>query len=354
MPRAHEVALFERVEGAGKVRDTPAISVVITAYQRREYLKRAVDSVLNQTLDRAAYEIIVVKDFSDPNLDRLLASNGVQSIRESMTMGKALSLGIQRARGEIVSFLDDDDVFLPEKLSRVRVAFAENPRLGYLHNAFSVLDESSKSPSRAVMRSGTRALTIDPALFSGKRLPSRAHWLGFNLSSVSVRRDWVLSLLPKLEELETAPDGFFVVSALAFGVPSVFDPNVLTQYRYHQSTSHFPSSSGEMHVLHETEHMKKYVAALKVIQGMVKGTPMEELIRYDLVYWQLRHAIFNPKSPWKPRPSDIALFIRGGLKQSTVHPFYLLPAYLASRIVPGCVHALFRIWGMRFGGRRLT
>ncbi len=51
---------------------SPFISVIITAYNRREFLKHAVRSVLNQTLDKGLYEIIVVKNFKDPEVDRLI------------------------------------------------------------------------------------------------------------------------------------------------------------------------------------------------------------------------------------------------------------------------------------------
>ncbi|MGC8544043.1 MAG: glycosyltransferase, partial [Vulcanisaeta sp.] len=53
----------------------PFISVVITAYNRREFLKYAVKSVINQTLDKSLYEIIVVKNFRDPEVDHVVESN---------------------------------------------------------------------------------------------------------------------------------------------------------------------------------------------------------------------------------------------------------------------------------------
>ncbi|EQD28177.1 cell wall biosynthesis glycosyltransferase, partial [mine drainage metagenome] len=45
------------------------ISVIITAYQRKNYLLDALNSAVNQTLDRKYYEIIVVKNFSDSEID---------------------------------------------------------------------------------------------------------------------------------------------------------------------------------------------------------------------------------------------------------------------------------------------
>ena len=46
------------------------ISVIIIAYKRKEFLLGAIKSVLNQTLDKKYYEIIVVKNYKDDAIDR--------------------------------------------------------------------------------------------------------------------------------------------------------------------------------------------------------------------------------------------------------------------------------------------
>ena len=47
----------------------PYISVIITAYNRKEYLLDAINSVINQTLDKKYYEIIVIKNYNDSKID---------------------------------------------------------------------------------------------------------------------------------------------------------------------------------------------------------------------------------------------------------------------------------------------
>lgn len=338
-----------------KVTGTPEVTVIITAHSRREFLKGAVESVLKQTLDRNAYEIIVIKNFVDHDLDLFLDQSGVRVLDCNVRLGMALSLGIQLARGEVVSFLDDDDYFLPEKLSLVRAAFTENPRLGYFHNSFAVIRGSSISvPQITTHKSGSKLLTFDPILLPDPPQLLRAPSLGFNLSSVSIRREWVKALLPKLEEIEAAPDGFFILSALGLGIPAVIHPQVLTLYRFHASTSHFLERDPEVHARREAAHMRKFVAALTVLQGLLKGTPMDEQLRYDLIYWRIRHALFDSNTSWKPKLADVAFFISGGIKRRALYPFYLLPAHLASRISPRLVRAAFRMWAMHFGERGIA
>ena len=57
------------------------LSVIITAHNRKNYLEDALESLIDQTLDRNLFEIIVVKNFYDGNLDQLLERNRVVSIK---------------------------------------------------------------------------------------------------------------------------------------------------------------------------------------------------------------------------------------------------------------------------------
>ena len=68
--------------------DKPYISVVITAYDRKVFLLNAIKSVLSQTLDKTYYEIIVIKNFKDDNIDDFIKKNkviGIISNEESLS-----------------------------------------------------------------------------------------------------------------------------------------------------------------------------------------------------------------------------------------------------------------------------
>ena len=95
------------------------ISVLITAYNRKEYLIKAVNSVLNQSLNRSYYEILVIKNFHDKPIDEYLSQKNIKNIVMDGTEGDYISTGIRESEGKIVSFLDDDDLFNYEKLKYV-------------------------------------------------------------------------------------------------------------------------------------------------------------------------------------------------------------------------------------------
>jgi len=101
----------------------PLVSVVIPTYDRPEYLKRAVESVLEQTHENV--ELIVVDDHSPTPAEAILSdlSHGtvqVRHVRHSENRGAnaARNSGIEAATGEFVAFLDDDDYWKPTKLER--------------------------------------------------------------------------------------------------------------------------------------------------------------------------------------------------------------------------------------------
>lgn len=94
---------------------SPRFSVIITTYNRNEMLEEAVASVLGQTTPD--FECLVVDD-SSPVPVREFDDERVCVIRRSENGGHtaAMNTGLTHASGDVILFLDDDDVFLPERL----------------------------------------------------------------------------------------------------------------------------------------------------------------------------------------------------------------------------------------------
>jgi len=109
------------------------VAAVITAYHRKEYLAAALRSVLTQT--DAPDEILVSKDFDDPEVDRLIVENGVISRRiGDYTIGDQAADALRHIRSDVVCFLDDDDVWYPDKVEVVREQFTIESGLGFLQH----------------------------------------------------------------------------------------------------------------------------------------------------------------------------------------------------------------------------
>jgi glycosyltransferase involved in cell wall biosynthesis len=99
----------------------PLVSVVVPTRERPQLLRRAVGAIVGQTY-KGPIECLVVFDQSDPELPwpELPPGRRLRLVRNERTPGLAgaRNSGILAANGELVAFCDDDDEWLPEKLSR--------------------------------------------------------------------------------------------------------------------------------------------------------------------------------------------------------------------------------------------
>ena len=107
------------------------ISVIIPTYNAAAYIGEAMDSVFAQTY--RDYEIIVIDDGSTDETKELLEQH-YPTINyyyvENNGVSAARNLGIAKAQGEFIAFLDADDWWLPEKLEKQLVLFEVDKTLG--------------------------------------------------------------------------------------------------------------------------------------------------------------------------------------------------------------------------------
>ena len=94
-----------------------SISVIIPAHNAEQFLAAAIESVLAQT--RPATEIIVVNDGSTDRTERIARQFASVQLHSTPNegAGAARNTGVRSATSDLISFLDADDLWLPEKLS---------------------------------------------------------------------------------------------------------------------------------------------------------------------------------------------------------------------------------------------
>lgn len=150
----------------------PRVSVIIPVKNGRDFIREAVDSVLAQSF--SDLEVLVVDDGSDDyDYQRLeTIDTRVQVIRlEGFGVSWARNVGISRARGAYIAFLDADDAWFPGKLLAQVRYFDEHPTVGVVFGGFlrwHANDAGHFGPSKELMS------TVDPKVGSEK---GRSGWL---------------------------------------------------------------------------------------------------------------------------------------------------------------------------------
>ena len=206
----------------------PLVSALINTYNYGHFVEEAVESVLAQDYSAHRLEIIVADDGStdDTALRMARFAGRVRYLRlEHRGQATALNAAIAASHGEILAFLDADDLWRPEKVRRVVEAFNEHPEAGMVYHAFELWRSDGQPMPQPDFRaiSGTvyqnleDLLTIDGQATSGQ----------------AFRRAVVETMLPLPEEFVIGcSDGYLCYNCI-LGWPVVALATPLTRYRIH-------------------------------------------------------------------------------------------------------------------------
>ena len=107
----------------------PLVTVVVAAYNGEKFLRETLESVFAQDFD--SYEVVFVDDGSQDGTAEIAKSFPVRYLhQENGGLPAARNAGLALARGELIAFLDDDDLLPPSKL-RVQAAYLlDHPETG--------------------------------------------------------------------------------------------------------------------------------------------------------------------------------------------------------------------------------
>lgn len=274
----------------------PRISVIITAFNRRKYLKNAIDSVLNQTLDSAMYEIIIVTNFE---VDLQIDKKHFSSIIICNTEKERLNLmiyGIKAAKGDYLCFLDDDDLFNKDKLELIFHLFEIHGSLGYIHNVFGLIDEIGNNvESNVVLK---RFKQVENSFYIRynsirKNIKKITKFNGFvNLSSISIRKSVInWNNLDFFSDLPGNMDEFIFYELLQSGYDILLSGNKLSYYRIHPENNSKPKNLIEMNYYNH-----RLYESVKMLNTLLERTKFSYYGRMKLKYWEYKTHLFENDS----------------------------------------------------------
>ena len=196
----------------------PLVSVIIPVYNGARFLRAALESVFAQTY--RPIEVIVVDDGSSDESGVIAESfPEVNYIRqENQGVAAARNKGIETARGEFFAFLDQDDLWTPEKLQVQVEHLLNNPELGY-----------TLTQQQYFLEPG---VTL-PVWFR-KELLTSVH-TGWVLGTVVVRRTAFEQVGNFATGYSAANDSDWFFRAKAAEVPMAVLPDLLLRKRIHET-----------------------------------------------------------------------------------------------------------------------
>jgi len=123
----------------------PSISIVLPLYNGAAFIKKTLDAVASQTFQDA--ELIIIDDGSPDSSSQIaeeVCSCSSSRILQNLTLIKqenqgvaaARNHGIEKAKGKWIALLDQDDIWLPEKLEVQHKAAQKNPEASWHYSAF--------------------------------------------------------------------------------------------------------------------------------------------------------------------------------------------------------------------------
>jgi glycosyltransferase involved in cell wall biosynthesis len=173
------------------VNDKPLVTALINTFNYARYLPFAINSVLSQTYDNI--ELVIVDDGSFDHTAEVLAPYADKAriiVCENGGQGNAFNVGIAAARGELIMFLDADDIWLPTKVERMVALASDHPDCDFLYHKFVNVDAHGNEapvPQPEWMVSGR---------FEQVYLRAGGHYWHPITSVLALRAEYARSLLP--------------------------------------------------------------------------------------------------------------------------------------------------------------
>ena len=280
--------------------DQPYISVIVTAYNRRRYLPFALRSLEAQTLSRDKFEVIVVKNFEDKESDDIISRNGWKDVyNDDLYHGRMILAGLEESRGEVITFLDDDDMYVNNRLEAIYRAFTSYSGLVYFENSQAIIDSEGRPAISSQHLSSKNLVNGDDVVVSARSLRTIAEGArvstadlvlkyiraraGFNNSSIAVRRETLEAVSGLLRRLPGSIDTFTFSSALASDGLLYFTDRRLTLYRVHGASF----SSANFSVQLGNSRAAELRAALGYLNIAVAYRLVTEVLGDDCNYYGL-------------------------------------------------------------------
>jgi glycosyltransferase involved in cell wall biosynthesis len=206
----------------------PVVSVIIPTYNRANYIKKSLQSAVSQTV--RDIEIIIINNYSTDNTLEVISSFNdtrikIINFKNGGVIAKSRNQGMVQSTGRYIAFLDDDDIWCPDKLELQIEYLESHPEFGAVYSNAIIIDEKDNRKGYLIKRGQAKEGQIFQHLLGGNFI---------TILTVLMRRELLESIglfneEPSLIAVEDYE--YWMRTAFKFGFGYISKP--LALYRIH-------------------------------------------------------------------------------------------------------------------------
>lgn len=254
-----------------RIQSHPSIAVVIPVYRGANYLRGALDSLLNQTT--APDEIIIVDDGSPDDSHAIAQSYGthIRVIRQdNRGMAAARNVGIRAAGSEWIALLDQDDICSKDRIEKTKEAIIGNPHARWVYSNYTKV---SRERGSVCVRTPPPSVLAREVMFRCHVMPSFS----------AIRRDALLDIggFPDDPKFKGVDDHILILRCMRRWGPQAF---IHVDHKLCYYTEHVTNYSRdiEKHEVGRLAAIDEQLGELKGIRRAIWRQIMLAQIDFDL------------------------------------------------------------------------
>lgn len=160
----------------------PKVSFIIPSYNQGRFIGRTLDGILNQNLPADTFEVLVFDGGSTDDTTDILSRHPLRPrwvSRKDKGQSDAINQGLAAASGEIIAWINSDDVYPPDALRKVIAAFDAEPQTEVIYGRAHLIDEAGRTIGEYPVepwnfdRLASSCFLCQPAVFFRRRLIAR-------------------------------------------------------------------------------------------------------------------------------------------------------------------------------------
>lgn len=256
-------------------------TVLITAYERKNFVIQAINSVLNQTINNFDILVVLSNTFHKDMFQEY--NNRIKIIidRDANDKCDLLATGIKNIDTDIIMFLDDDDLYVKNKVEKIINIFENDHSIGFIHNNYEKIYENSNIDLNDSKLNNDGGILYIKSVQEALRNDCDS-----NTSSISIKKDIITKYLPILRSINGSDDTFFLYCALDSRKGIVQLRNKLTMYRIHKSGYTHIMGSYQQYVIKNQEKLQSDVTVHNIYLRNFKNKNLIDIQKLRLYYYK--------------------------------------------------------------------